>query len=62
MEIKKAQVNLKLHFNDNKKLSIKNYRSIIYKEIEEKKVLEEFTDSKIEINIHPIPKKNSLKN
>jgi len=26
--------------NDNTKLSVKNYRNIIYKEIEEKKLLE----------------------
>lgn len=29
-EIKKAQVNLKLHINDNVKLSVKDYQHIIY--------------------------------
>ena len=32
-EIKKTQVNLKLHINDNIKLSVKDYRNIIYKEL-----------------------------
>jgi hypothetical protein len=31
MEIKKTHVNLKLHMNDNTKLSSKHYRNIIYK-------------------------------
>ena len=35
---------------------------MIYKEIEEKKVLQDFTDAKIEINVHPLPHKNSSKN
>lgn len=30
-EIKKTQINLRLHMNDNTKLSVKNYRNIIYK-------------------------------
>ena len=40
--------------NDNTKLSVKNYRNIIYKEIEEKKILEEFTDARLEINLDPL--------
>jgi mitogen-activated protein kinase 15 len=46
-EIRKTHVNLKLHINDNTKLSVKNYRTIIYKEIEEKKLIEHFIDAKI---------------
>lgn len=38
---------------------MKNYRSIIYKEIEDKRALEQFiSDEKIEINIHPMKAKN----
>ena len=40
--------------NDNTKLSVKNYRNIIYKEIEQKKLLEQFIDAKLEINIDPL--------
>lgn len=40
--------------NDNTKLSVKNYRTIIYSEIEEKKLIEDFTDAKLEINIDGI--------
>ena len=32
-DIRKTHVNLKLHMNDNTKLSVKHYRTIIYKEI-----------------------------
>ena len=35
---------------------------MIYKEIQEKKILQEFTDAKIQINIQPLAQKNSLKN
>ena len=32
-EIKKTQITLKLHINDNTKLSVREYRNIIYKEL-----------------------------
>jgi serine/threonine protein kinase len=57
--IKKTHVNLKLHMNDNTKLSVKNYRNLIYSEIEEKSKLDSFTNTKLEINLNLINNNNN---
>lgn len=59
-EIKRTQVNLKLHINDNIKLTIKDYRGIIYKEVDRKNGLEKLKTDDIEINVHQIKKTNDI--
>ena len=47
---------MKLHINDNIKLSMKDYRSIIYKELEKKTCLDKLKISSNDIEIQPIKK------
>ena len=54
--MKKTHVNLKLHINDNVKLSMKDYRNIIYKEIDKKNCLDRIKIQSNDIDIQPIKK------
>lgn len=45
-----------MHINDNTKLSVKDYRNIIYKEIEKKNCLERLKLTSNDIDINPIKK------
>ena len=55
-ELKKTQVNLKLHINDNTKLSMKDYRNIIYKEIDKKNCLDRLRIQANDVELNPIKK------